>query len=135
MKEVLQKRLKNHIKKEKLTQAKLEQEKRMNELHFYCVIDFEGTCEEENPKDYVHEIIEFPTVLVDATTLEVVSVLLQFIAKKLNETLSCACAIFVPHPHWHIPRPFQCCFHTSTKSKRFGNNIEWGMAIVRPICA
>lgn len=73
VKEVLQKRLKNHIKKEKLVQAKLVQEKRMNEVHFYCVIDFEGTCEEENPKDYVHEIIEFPAVLVDATTLEVVS--------------------------------------------------------------
>lgn len=73
MKEVLQKRLKNHIKKEKLVQAKLVQEKRMNEVHFYCVIDFEGTCEEENPKDYIHEIIEFPAVLVDATTLEVVS--------------------------------------------------------------
>ena len=73
MKEVLQKRLKTHIKKEKLVQAKLEQEKRMNEVHFYCVIDFEGTCEEENPKDYIHEIIEFPAVLVDATTLEVVS--------------------------------------------------------------
>ena len=73
MKEVLQKRLKNHIKKEKLVQAKLEQETRMNEVHFYCVIDFEGTCEEENPKDYIHEIIEFPAVLVNATTLEVVS--------------------------------------------------------------
>lgn len=73
VKEVLQKRLKNHIKKEKLVQAKLAQEKRMNEVHFYCVIDFEGTCEEENPKDYIHEIIEFPAVLVDATTLEVVS--------------------------------------------------------------
>ena len=73
MKEVLQKRLKNHIKKEKLVQAKLAQEKRMTEVHFYCVIDFQGTCEKENPKDYIHEIIEFPAVLVDATTLEVVS--------------------------------------------------------------
>ena len=44
-----------------------------NELHFYCVIDFEGTCEEANPTDYVHEIIEFPAVLVDANTMEVVS--------------------------------------------------------------
>lgn len=77
MKEVLQKRLKNHIKKEKLAQAKLAQEKRMNEVHFYCVIDFEGTCEEDNPKGYIHEIIEFPAVLVDATTLEVVSELLR----------------------------------------------------------
>lgn len=73
VKEVLQKRLKNHIKKEKLVQAKLAQEKRRNEVHFYCVIDFEATCEKDNPKDYIHEIIEFPAVLLDATTLEVVS--------------------------------------------------------------
>ena len=73
MKEVLQKRLKNHVKKEKLMQARLAQEKRINEVHFYCVIDFEGTCEKDNPKDYVHEIIEFPAILVDSTTLEVVS--------------------------------------------------------------
>lgn len=72
---MLQKRLKNYIKKEKLAKAKLGHEKRMNEVHFYCVIDFEGTCEKENPKDYVHEIIEFPAVLVDATTLEVVRVM------------------------------------------------------------
>ena len=77
VKEVLQKRLKNHIKREKLVQAKLAQEKRRNEVHFYCVIDFEATCEEDNPKDYIHEIIEFPAVLVDATTLEVVSELLR----------------------------------------------------------
>ena len=77
VKEVLQKRLKNHIKKEKLVQAKLAEEKRMNEVHFYCVIDFQATCEEDNPKDYIHEIIEFPAVLVDATTLEVVSELLR----------------------------------------------------------
>ena len=83
MKEVLQKRLKNHIKKEKLVQAKLVQEKRMNEVHFYCVIDFEGTCEEENPKDYIHEIIEFPAVLVDATTREVVSEISRGIEQQL----------------------------------------------------
>lgn len=58
----------------------------MNEVHFYCVIDFEGTCEEENPKDYIHEIIEFPAVLVNATTLEVVSELNQ---QGHRTTLSC----------------------------------------------
>ena len=75
---VLKKRLKNHLKKEKLALAKLEQEKRIEQVHFYCVIDFEGTCEEENPKDYIHEIIEFPVVLVDSNTLEVVSVCCKF---------------------------------------------------------
>ena len=49
VKGVLQKRLKNHIEKEKLTQAKLAQEKRMNEVQFYSVIDFEATCEKDNP--------------------------------------------------------------------------------------
>ena len=77
VKEVLQKRLKNHIKKEKLAQVKLAQEKRMNEVHFYCVIDFEGTCEKDNPKDYSHEMIEFPAVLVDAAALEVGSEMLR----------------------------------------------------------
>ena len=43
-------------------------------LHdYYCIIDFEGTCEATNPDGYVHEIIEFPAVLVNRTTLEVVS--------------------------------------------------------------
>ena len=40
---------------------------------FYIVIDFEATCEEPNPPGYFHEIIEFPAVLVDAQTLQVVS--------------------------------------------------------------
>lgn len=42
----------------------------MNKVRFYCVIDFEATCEKNDPKDYVHEIIEFPAVLLDADTLE-----------------------------------------------------------------
>ena len=40
---------------------------------FYIVIDFEATCEEPNPPGYFHEIIEFPAVLVNAQTLEIVS--------------------------------------------------------------
>ena len=73
--EVLQKRLKTQVKKEKLSEANSKEEmvQNDNELHFYCVIDFQGTCEEANPVDYVHEIIVFPAVLVDANTLEVVS--------------------------------------------------------------
>ncbi|XP_068738816.1 3'-5' exoribonuclease 1-like [Montipora capricornis] len=88
---VLKKRLKNHLKKEKLALAKLEQEKRIKQVHFYCVIDFQGTCEEENPKDYIHEIIEFPVVLVDANTLEVVSEFHEFCKPQLKPTLSQFC--------------------------------------------
>lgn len=46
------------------------QEKRINKVHFDCVIDFEATCVENDPIDYIHEIIEFPAVLLDAVTLE-----------------------------------------------------------------
>lgn len=49
------------------------QEKRINKVHFDCVIDFEATCVENDPKDYIREIIEFPAVLLDAVTLEKVS--------------------------------------------------------------
>jgi len=40
---------------------------------FYIVIDFEATCEEPNPPNFIHEIIEFPAVIIDADTLEIVS--------------------------------------------------------------
>ena len=39
---------------------------------YYLVIDFEATCEEFNV-NYKHEIIEFPIILVDAKTRDVVS--------------------------------------------------------------
>lgn len=45
---------------------------------YLCVIDFEATCEAINLPTYKHEIIEFPIVLVDTKTLEIV----------------CACKVF-----------------------------------------
>lgn len=39
---------------------------------YFVVIDFESTCEEENVGGYIHEIIEFPAILVNAATLELV---------------------------------------------------------------
>ena len=43
------------------------------------MLDFEATCEDPNPPDYVHEIIEFPVVLLNLKTLKVVSKIdLQF---------------------------------------------------------
>ena len=50
---------------------------------FYIVIDFEATCEEPNPPGYFHEIIEFPAVLVDAQTLEIVCVISLFVVLLL----------------------------------------------------
>ena len=82
VKEILQKRLKSHIKREKLAKAKLLQKKERDDVHYYCVIDFECTCEQGNPADYEHEIIEFPAILVNAATFEVVSGTLLYILFK-----------------------------------------------------
>lgn len=45
---------------------------------YICIIDFEATCEEGNPAEFIHEIIEFPVVLLNTHTLEIVSELLHF---------------------------------------------------------
>ena len=42
-------------------------------LDYLCVVDFEATCEAQNPPDYIHEIIEFPVILLSLKTLTVVS--------------------------------------------------------------
>ena len=73
-KEVLSKRLKAHVKKQHLNENNvkiLAEEK--NRIDYYVVIDFEATCEEENPEGYLHEIIEFPAVLLSAQTHQIVS--------------------------------------------------------------
>ena len=61
------------------------QEEKQNKVHYYCVLDFEGTCEEDNPKNYKHEIIEFPAVLVNVSTLEVVSAVLTVTLKHASK--------------------------------------------------
>lgn len=68
---MLKKRLKNYYKKQKLMQKEV-----LNSDGYYdyiCVVDFEATCEEGNPPEFVHEIIEFPIVLLNTRTLEIVS--------------------------------------------------------------
>lgn len=69
VKDVLRKRLKNYYKKQKLK----EPSDTDTYYDYLCVIDFEATCEEANTPDYIHEIIEFPIVLVNTRTLEIVS--------------------------------------------------------------
>lgn len=74
MKDVLKKRLKNYYKKQKLMQK--EHISGNSCYDYICVVDFEATCEEGNPPEFVHEIIEFPVVLVNTRTLEIVSALI-----------------------------------------------------------
>ncbi|TKC52980.1 hypothetical protein EI555_015630, partial [Monodon monoceros] len=69
VKDVLKKRLKNYYKKQKLM---LKEGSCADSYYDYiCVIDFEATCEEGNPPEFIHEIIEFPVVLLNTHTLEI----------------------------------------------------------------
>lgn len=46
-------------------------------LDYLCILDFEATCEERNPADYIHEVIEFPVLLLNLKTLQIVRVWLH----------------------------------------------------------
>uniref|UniRef100_A0A8D2MIK7 Uncharacterized protein n=1 Tax=Zonotrichia albicollis TaxID=44394 RepID=A0A8D2MIK7_ZONAL len=70
VRDVLKKILKNYYKKQKLVQK--EHISGDSCYDYICVVDFEATCEEGNPPEFVHEIIEFPVVLVNTHTLEIV---------------------------------------------------------------
>ncbi|XP_029458036.1 3'-5' exoribonuclease 1 isoform X2 [Rhinatrema bivittatum] len=70
VKDVLQKRLKNHYKQQKL-RSEVAGDSADTYYDYICIIDFEATCEEENPSGYVHEIIEFPIVLLNTRTLQI----------------------------------------------------------------
>ncbi|ROL47527.1 3'-5' exoribonuclease 1 [Anabarilius grahami] len=71
VKDVLKKRLKNYYKKQKLMHSPGAKGNSDVYFDYICVVDFEATCEENNPPDYLHEIIEFPMVLIDTHTLEI----------------------------------------------------------------
>ncbi|GAB5357399.1 hypothetical protein AAMO2058_000371500 [Amorphochlora amoebiformis] len=58
---------------------------------YYCVLDFEATCEDPKPDGYEHEIIEFPIVLVEAATLEVKDTIQIYVKPKNKPKLSEFC--------------------------------------------
>lgn len=58
--------------------------------HYFCVIDFESTCE-ENSQIQNQEIIEFPAVLVNASTLEVEAEFRSHVRPTHNPVLSRFC--------------------------------------------
>ena len=66
VKDVLKKRLKNYYKRQRMAQCnRALTEDEVLKFDYLVVIDFEATCSETND-NFVHEIIEFPAVLVDA---------------------------------------------------------------------
>lgn len=76
---VLRKRIKQHMRKQLIQSNPSPPWELVNQvesnpygLDYLCVLDFEATCEEINPPDYIHEIIEFPVLLLNLKTLEIV---------------------------------------------------------------
>ncbi|XP_072874037.1 3'-5' exoribonuclease 1 isoform X3 [Chlorocebus sabaeus] len=89
VKDVLKKRLKNYYKKQKLM---LKESNCADSYYDYiCIIDFEATCEEGNPPEFVHEIIEFPVVLLNTHTLEIEDTFQQYVRPEINTQLSDFC--------------------------------------------
>ncbi|XP_071476963.1 3'-5' exoribonuclease 1-like [Diadema antillarum] len=87
---VLKGRLKNHYKKEALAEAGLSSEVPVH-FDYLCVIDVEATCMEINPIDYIHEIIEFPVVLVNTRTRQIEDTFEAFCKPVINPKLSKFC--------------------------------------------
>ncbi|XP_069832811.1 3'-5' exoribonuclease 1 [Dendropsophus ebraccatus] len=87
VKDVLRKRLKNYYKKQKLKEPSGPD----NYYDYICVIDFEATCEEGNALDYIHEIIEFPIVLVNTRTLEIEDTFQCYVKPEIKPKLSEFC--------------------------------------------
>ncbi|XP_028426451.1 3'-5' exoribonuclease 1 isoform X1 [Perca flavescens] len=92
VKDVMKKRLKSHYKKQKLLQSASEGGPTDTYYDYICVVDFEATCEEDNPSDFHHEIIEFPMVLINTHTLEIqVDSFQAYVKPELNPQLSDFC--------------------------------------------
>lgn len=96
---MMKKRLKSHYKRQKLLQTAAEDGATDTYYDYICVVDFEATCEEHNPSDFHHEIIEFPMVLINTHTLEIVSglytVSYNFFLKRRRKKTSMSISIFV----------------------------------------
>ncbi|XP_042634858.1 3'-5' exoribonuclease 1-like [Cyprinus carpio] len=91
VKDVLKKRLKSYYKRQKLMHSAAANGNSAVYFDYICVVDYEATCEENNPPDYLHEIIEFPMVLIDTHTLEIVDSFQEYVKPVLNPQLSEFC--------------------------------------------
>ncbi|CAD2213381.1 hypothetical protein AGDE_12884 [Angomonas deanei] len=58
---------------------------------YILVLDFEATCEERHTLTYLHEIIEFPVVVVDVRLQRVVSEFHRFVRPRYKPQLSDFC--------------------------------------------
>ncbi|KAK0153520.1 3'-5' exoribonuclease 1 [Merluccius polli] len=91
VKDVMKKRLKSHYKKQKLMQSVGGRRRHGHLLRLHLRVDFEATCEEDNPAEFHHEIIEFPMVLINTHTLEIEDTFQEYVRPEVNTQLSDFC--------------------------------------------
>ena len=59
-------------------------------VSYYVILDFEATCDEKRPPR-PQEIIEFPSVIIDASTRQIISEFRQYVKPKHHPELSEFC--------------------------------------------
>lgn len=91
VKEVLRKRLKNYYRRQKLAKSHvMPAGGTVTPYDFLLVIDFEATCEQDM-REYQHEIIEFPVIVVNTETMQKVDEFHAYCKPTLNHRLSAFC--------------------------------------------
>jgi 3'-5' exoribonuclease 1 len=95
---ILKKRLKVHARKEVILshdEQYLPMELKLVSnplgIEYLVIVDFEATCLDPNPPDYVHEIIEFPAILYNVNTRTEVDAFHSYCKPVLNPQLSEFC--------------------------------------------
>eukprot|EP01127_Copromyxa_protea_P003190 TRINITY_DN1304_c0_g1_i2.p1 TRINITY_DN1304_c0_g1~~TRINITY_DN1304_c0_g1_i2.p1 ORF type:complete len:265 (-),score=25.80 TRINITY_DN1304_c0_g1_i2:65-772(-) len=61
------------------------------EYDYFVVLDFEASCEKEKSRQFVQEIIEFPSVVVDVASRKVISSWREYVRPVKKPTLSAFC--------------------------------------------
>lgn len=90
VKEVLKKRLKNYYRRKKLTAANISKGIESVPYDYLVVIDYEATCQDNNDH-FVHEIIEFPAVLVNVQQKQIVGMFREYCKPTVNPVLTEFC--------------------------------------------
>jgi 3'-5' exoribonuclease 1 len=60
-------------------------------IQYYLVLDYEATCDVDSGFDYLSEIIEFPALLVDRSTLAIVDTFHQYVKPSFRPHLTEFC--------------------------------------------
>ncbi|KAI8086517.1 double-strand siRNA ribonuclease Eri1 [Halteromyces radiatus] len=92
LKKRLRKALKKIDNKEKNEQSQTKRiDLKKQPCDYYLFFDVEATCEADGGFDYPNEIIEFPVVLVDGQSFEIVDEFRSYVKPSVNPTLSKFC--------------------------------------------